>query len=166
MEGARPSHSFRQRLEGTPVLRRSKWTLSGCRSLCRGVSVQDCHADVLISDFKRQLPSAYDRSMVEQAPPGRKVMSFLAELRREPESDEGSTADEGALPRGPGSGEVEPPCRSDSATRPATFPTGSRWRHRVGGNLKIEKNPETERWKGVAELFRKYAEAYNSAQLK
>ena len=100
---------------GTPDLRKSIWTFSGCRLLCHFTRVQDCDADALITEFKRQFPSAYDRSSLGQMLPSAKVMSFLAELRREPESDEGSTADEGAPPRSAGFCGRGPPRKSDSA---------------------------------------------------
>ena len=48
----------------------------------------------------------------DRCSPSAKVMSFLAELRREPESDEGSTADEGAPSTGRGFCGRGLPCRS------------------------------------------------------
>ena len=60
-------------------------------------------------------------------------MFFLAELRRELDSDEGSTADEGAHPRSAGfSGRGAP-----MAIRLAISSTGSRQHPRVGRHQKI-----------------------------
>ena len=40
-------------------------------------------------------PAAHDRNQPCGAPPGHEILSFLARLREEPESDEGSSPDEG-----------------------------------------------------------------------
>ena len=57
---------------------------------------QACHADVLITEFRRQFPSAFDRDLLGGEPPSPTVLNFLAQLRGEPERDDGSSADEGA----------------------------------------------------------------------
>ena len=93
---------YRKYIRASSTLRSAIWTLSGCRLLCHCTRVQDCHSDVLKGEFPRQFPCAYDRGALGQRSPSEKVMSFLAELRCEPESDEGSTADEGAPSRGAG----------------------------------------------------------------
>ena len=64
----------------------------------------------------------------------------------------------------PDSVDVGPLCRSVSATRLAISATVSRWRHQVGGT-DDRKYPEAERWTGVVELFRKFAETYTSPHL-
>ena len=102
--------------------------------MCHCTRVQDRHTDVMINEFKRLFPSAYDHWTLGQMPPSAKVMSFLAELRRELQSDEWSTADEGAAHPGAW---FWPPCRSASAIQLEISATGSRWRHQVGGPLKI-----------------------------
>ena len=93
---------YQLHLDSSAELKRSIWTLSGCRLLCHCTKAQDCHADTLFREFKRQFPDAYDRSVLGQAPPPAKVFSFLAQLRCEPERDDGSAADEGAPPKGSG----------------------------------------------------------------
>ena len=40
-------------------------------------------------------PTAHDRNQPCGVPPGHEILSFLARLREEPESDEGSSPDEG-----------------------------------------------------------------------
>ena len=92
----------RKYLCGSPDLKAVIWTLSGCRLLCHCTKMQDCHADILIDEFKRKFPKAFDRADLGSKPPSTKTMSFLAELRREPESDEASSADEGVPHRGSG----------------------------------------------------------------
>ena len=42
-------------------------------------------------------PAAHDRNQPRGAPPGHEILSFLARLREEPDSDEGSSPDEGVL---------------------------------------------------------------------
>ena len=49
----------------------------------------------MIEEFKRSYPAAYDRSQDHGVPPDTGILSFMARLREEPESDEGSSPDEG-----------------------------------------------------------------------
>ena len=57
------------------------------RGHCR--ATEDCHGDVLIEEFRRLYPAAHDRNQPRGVPPGPDILSFLARLREEPESDEG-----------------------------------------------------------------------------
>ena len=68
-------------------------------------------------------------------------MSFLAELRCEPERDEGSTADEGALPRGAGQIGLGHTARVFCEGHSLASPRRRKPEDR--------NYPETERWKGV-----------------
>ena len=86
--------SFREALRADPVLRNSLWTLSGTRLVCHCRATEDCHGDVLIEEFRNLYPAAHDRNQPRGAPPGPEILSFLARLREEPES-EGSSPDEG-----------------------------------------------------------------------
>ena len=52
-------------------------------------------ATFLIEEFRNLHPAAHDRNQPRGAPPGHEILSFLARLREEPESDEGSSLDEG-----------------------------------------------------------------------
>ena len=63
---------------------------------------QQCHGDSLISEFKTQFPTAYDRADPASQPPDSKTLNYLAVLSEEPFSDEVSTADEGVPPEGSG----------------------------------------------------------------
>ena len=47
-------------------------------------------------------PAPYDRSDLGGAAPSSQQLNYLARLREEVESDEGSSADEGAAARGDG----------------------------------------------------------------
>ena len=93
---------FRQYIDETPALRDSIWTLSGCRSPCYCTKVQDYHADILMDELKKQFPDANDRATLGRKPPSSKIVSFLAELRRAPESDEGILSRPGRGPQGRG----------------------------------------------------------------
>ena len=68
---------------------------SGTRLVCDCRATEDCHGDVLIEEFRRLYPGAHYRNQPRGAPPGPEILSFLAKLREEPESDEGSSPDEG-----------------------------------------------------------------------
>ena len=80
--------SFREALRADPVLRNSLWTLSGTRLVCHCRATEDCHGDVLIEEFRKLYPAAHDRNQPRGAPPGPEILSFLARLREEPESDD------------------------------------------------------------------------------
>ena len=43
---------YQQHLDSSAELKRSIWTLTGCRLLCHCTKSQDCHADILIREFK------------------------------------------------------------------------------------------------------------------
>ena len=99
---------------------------------------EDCHGDVLIEEFKQLYPNAHDRIQPRSSPPGPEILTFLARLREEPESDEGSSPDESvptkfAGHRGVGSpmkvgvGYVEREfCDGQSLASPGRWPPGSR----------------------------------------
>ena len=72
------------------VLYASLWTLSGTRLVCHCRSSEPCHGDVLIEEFKKSFPDAFDRYRDDGVPPDSRIRSFMARLREEPESDEGS----------------------------------------------------------------------------
>ena len=87
--------SFREALLSDHVLLNSLWTLSGTRLVCHCRATEDCHGDVLIEESKKLFPTAHDRNQPCDIPPGHEILSILARLREEPESDEGSSPDEG-----------------------------------------------------------------------
>ena len=77
--------------------------LSGIRLVCLCRADQACHADSIITVHKELFPDAYNREdTTTAAAPSAEVLSRLASLREIPESDDGSTADEGAPARGAG----------------------------------------------------------------
>ena len=79
--------------------------LSEVRLVCHCQADQQCHADSIITVYKEMFPDAYDREdTTEEAAPSAEVLNRLPRLREEPESDDGSTADEGAP--APGAGQV------------------------------------------------------------
>ena len=86
---------FAEHLRKTPELIRRLWS----RHCKPG---QQCHGDSIISEFKTHFPTAYDRSDPASPPPDSNTLNYLAVLREEPLSDEGSTADEGVPPAGSG----------------------------------------------------------------
>ena len=76
--------------------------LSGKRVVCHCLPTQECPADSIFAEYKLLHPEAYDREATKGAVPSSAVLSRLAQLRVEPDSDGGSTPDEGAPKRGPG----------------------------------------------------------------
>ena len=83
-------------------------------------------------------PAAHGRNQSCGAPPGPEILSFLAKLREEPESDEGSSPDEGVPDKfaghrgnGPlmkvGVGYVQREfCDGQSLASPGSWPPGAR----------------------------------------
>ena len=130
--------SFREALRADPALRNSLWTLSGTRVVCHCRATEDCHGDVLIEDFRNLHPAAHDRNQPRGAPPGPEILSFLARLREEPESDEGSSPDEGVPGKLAGHRGNGPPmkvgvgyvqrefCDGHSLASPGRWPPGAR----------------------------------------
>ena len=109
--------------------------------------------------------------MLGQPPPAA-VLSFLAELRCEPESDEGSTADEGVPTRGtgycghgpsPSPPPLSPPmhvgytardhCDGQPLASMGRWPPSQRW------------YPNSTLWKAIVNILRKYADTYCSADV-
>ena len=91
----RAIQEFRTYLLGDDNLNRSLWTLSGRRLVCHCQLAQRCHGDVLVEEFKKSYPAAYDRNKHDGDPPSALILNFMARLREEPEEDSDSTADEG-----------------------------------------------------------------------
>ena len=77
------------------VLYSSLWTLSGMRLVCQWRPSEACHGDVLVEEFRKAYPDACDRNEFNATPLAPAVLNFMARLREEPESDDGSSPDEG-----------------------------------------------------------------------
>ena len=87
---------FKEMLVQDISLHRSLWTLSGRRLLCHCRGTERCHADVLVEQFRGSFPDACGRTAGGERPPEPRVLTFMAKLHEEPDSDEGSTPDEDA----------------------------------------------------------------------
>ena len=57
--------------------------------MCHCRPSESCHGDILIEEFKKSFPGAFDRYRDDGVPPSSRILSFMARLREEPESDEG-----------------------------------------------------------------------------
>ena len=77
-------------------MRKSIWALSGLRLVCHCLLGQDCDGGVLIDEYRRQFSDAYDRDDLQSKPPSAAVLNYMARLREEAESSDGSSAGEGA----------------------------------------------------------------------
>ena len=84
---------FRDMLLQDGALYASSWTLSGTRPVCHCPANERCHGDLLVEEFRRTYPAAYDRADCLGALP--EAQGPVARLREEPESDEGWSPDEG-----------------------------------------------------------------------
>ena len=134
------------------------WTLSGLRLVCHCTERQSCHADILIRAYREQFPSAYDRDDPNSIPPSTEQLNYLARLREEVDSDEGSCADEGAGSRGSGwTGAGRPMqvgvgytvrelCDGQSLASPGRWPVEAR------------RYPDCEEWCAVVVPVRQFAE--------
>ena len=56
----------------------------------------------MIEEFKKSCPSAYDRLQKQAVPPDPRILTFMARLREEQDSEEGSSPDEGPPPKNAG----------------------------------------------------------------
>ena len=157
--------SFREALLADSVLLNSLWTLSGTRLVCHCRATEDCHGDVLIEEFRKLYPSAHDRNQSCGMPPGPEILSFLARLREEPESDEGSSPDEGVPDKFAGYRGNGPPmrvgvgyvqrefCDGQSLASPGRWPPGSR------------VYPSSTVWTSVRECFWRFTTHYGTEKL-
>ena len=84
------------------LLQSTLWRLSGARLICHCNARQACHAGVIIEDYRRHFPNSFDRTSDNGVTPTSRVPKYLAFFRQEPESESGSSADEGVP--GPGAG--------------------------------------------------------------
>ena len=157
--------SFREALRADPALRNSLWTLSGTRLVCHCRATEDCHGDVLIEEFRSLYPGAHDRNQHRGAPPGPEILSFLARLREEPESDEGSSPDEGVPGKFAGHRGNGPPmkvgvgyvqrefCDGQSLASPGRWPPGAR------------TYPSSTRWTVIRDCFWRFTGHYGTEKL-
>ena len=157
--------SFRQALLADPALHNSFWTLSGTRLICHCRATEDCHGDVLVEEFKKLYPAAHDRNQPRGVPPGHEILSFLARLREEPESDEGSSPDEGVPMKFAGHRGISSPmmvgvgyvqrefCDGQSLASPGRWPPGSR------------VYPSSPVWCSVQECFWRFTGHYGTEKL-
>ena len=157
--------SFRQALLADPALHNSLWTLSGTRLVCHCRATEDCHGDVLVEEFRKLYPTAHDRYQPCGSPPGHEILSFLARLREEPESEEGSSPDEGVPETHAGYRGNGPPmmvgvghvqrefCDGQSLASPGRWSPGSR------------VFPSSTAWSSVRECFWRFTTHFGTEKL-
>ena len=156
---------FEQHFRQTKELEADIWTLSGTRLVCHCRESQECHGDVLVREFKRQFPGAYDRAAVSAVPPSSAVLNYLARLREEASSSEGSSADEGAAPKGSGWRGNGPPMvigtgyTSRELCDGQTLASPGRW------EPSLRTYPQNETWKEVSGILMDYARRKGTPEL-
>ena len=153
-------------LQDNAQLRSALWTLSGLRLVCHCGPQQPCHADVLISAYSHSFPGAFDRDDPHSGvPPTSDQLNYLAELREEHGSSEGSTADEDAAPAGSGwkgSGKpmqvgigytVRDFCDGQSLASPGRWAPSDR------------RYPQSDAWSAVVVLVKRFSEVFGTTKL-
>ena len=70
--------------------------------ICHCGERQSCHAYCLIEAYEKDFPGAFNRSDLGSSPPSSQQLNYLARLREEVPSDDGSSADEGSAPKNSG----------------------------------------------------------------
>ena len=147
------------------TLQSTLWKLSGARLICHCSAKQACHADVIIEAYRRRFPNSFDRTSDNGETPTSSVLNYLALLRQEPESESGSSADEGVP--GPGAGCVGSgdPMMVDSGYTSRAVCDGlslsspGRWAPHA------RKYPTTEHWREVSGFLMDFARRHGSADL-
>ena len=138
---------------------------SGTRLVCHCRATEDCHGDILVEEFRKLYPAAHDRNQPCGAPPGHEILSFLARLREEPESEEGSSPDEGVPEKLAGHRGNGPPmmvgvgyvqrefCDGQSLASPGRWSPGSR------------VYPSSTAWSSVRECFWRFTTHFGAEKL-
>ena len=156
---------FRETLLHDQTLYHSLWTLSGRRLLCHCRLHEKCYGDVLIQEFSNSYPQAYDRTTKAGSPADSRVLNYMSRLREEPDSDEGSSPDEGVREKGAGHRGAGPPmmvgvgytqrelCDGQSLASPGRWPPGSR------------VYPTSRPWTQIAEWDARFADHYGTEEL-
>ena len=90
------------KMSSDSTLKSSLRSLSGRSLVCHCTVGQQCHGDVIIKSFKGKFSGTYDREILSTGPPAAEALNFMDNLREEPPSDSGSSADEGAPSKGAG----------------------------------------------------------------
>ena len=156
---------FGEKMATDELLQSTLWRLSGARLICHCSARQACHADVIIEAYRRRFPNSFDQISDNGVTPTSSVLNYLPLQRQEPESESGSSADEGVP--GPGTGWVgkgEPMMVGSGYTSRAvcdglSFSSLGRWAPHA------RKYPTTEHWREVSGLSLDFARRHGSADL-
>ena len=157
--------SFREALLADPVLLNSLWTLSGTRLVCHCRATEDCHGDVLIEQFRKLYPAAHDRNQPCGVPPGHEILSFLARLREEPESDEGSSPDEGVPDKFAGHRGNGPPMKVGVGYVQREFCDGQSLASPGRWSPEARVYPSSPAWSSVRECIWRFTAHYGTEKL-
>ena len=132
--------------------------LSGSRLVCHCRADQACHADSIIAVYKETFPLAYDRNVTTgAAAPSAEVMNRLAQQREVPESDDGSTADEGAPGRGSGWVGTGKPMQIGSGYTRRDICDGQSLASPGRWAVEHRTYPDDETWRSVSGLYTDYS---------
>ena len=156
---------FREHLESHLAMRKSMWALSGLRLACHCTLGEECHAGILIDEYRRQFPDAHDRDDLQSKPPCSAVLNCMSRLREEAEMSEVSSADEGVpvkhsgwrgrgSPKQVGIGYTSREvCDGQGLCSPGRWAPADR------------RYPTGSRWEPVAKLFMDFARSHVTTDL-
>ena len=156
----------RSHADSRPVgdLRGRVWLLSGCQLVCRCTPAQECHADILIKEYRRQFPSAYGRDLQDTPAPLSSALYLLSCLREEPDSTDRSSADETAPTKTAGWRGTGKPMEVGLG-----YTTGDLRRTRTGIARKMVSQgtqiPKTTLWKAASEPVMDYTRRHGTTAL-
>ena len=143
----------------------SLWTLSGTRLVCHCRANEKCHGDVLVEEFRKSYPIACNRADGQGPPPDSRILDNVAKLREEPDSDDGSSPDEGVpdkharyrgvgKPMQVGVGYVQRDlCDGQSLASPGRWAPASR------------VYPSTSHWRCISETFQRFTDCIGTQDL-
>ena len=124
-----------------------------------------CHGDVIVEEFRRTYPVECDRTDNQGPQPNAKVLDYVAKLREESESDDGSSPDEGVPDKCAGYRGIGKPmhvgvvylqivlCDGQSLSSPGRWAPASR------------VYPSTDLWRCVSDGVQRFTDHYGTQEL-
>ena len=146
------------------MLNASLWTLSGTRLVCHCRANERCHGDFLVEEFRRSYPAAYDREDCHGPPPAR-ALNFAARPREEPESDDGSSPDEGVPGKFAGHRGTGKPMQVGVGYVQRDLCDGQSLASPGRGTPASRVYPSKDHWNCISIVFQRFAEHFGSEEL-
>ena len=122
--------------------------------VCHCRANERCHGDVLVEEFQESHPTAYDRSDCHGAHPEPGVLTFMARLREEPDSDDGSSPDEGVPNKFAGHRGIGEPMQVG---------VGYTQRELCDGGSRLY--PTSAHWNRISNVYRRFTDHHGTEEL-